>query len=90
MPYVTQEQRSRLDPCINQMISVLREAPVERVDGELNYTVTRLLRSLYDQKYFDYNRAVGVLESVKLEFYRRWIASYEDKKMRERGDIPKR
>ena len=38
-------------------------------------------------KYEEYNSVVGVLESVKLEFYRRAVAAYEDNKIVENGDI---
>lgn len=87
MPYIEKEQRERLDSHIEPLIRALREAGPEQVDGELNYTVTRLLRALYRKRYFDFNRVMGVLESVKQEYYRRWTAPYEDEKRAERGDI---
>ncbi len=34
----------------------------------------------------DFNALIGVLESAKLELYRRMIAPYEDVKMKENGD----
>jgi len=37
--------------------------------------------------YSDYNALVGVLECAKLEFYRRAVAAYEDKKIKENGDV---
>jgi len=45
------------------------------------------LIGVYPPKYFNYNRAMGVLESCKLEFYRRFVGRYEDKKIKENGDI---
>ena len=37
--------------------------------------------------YSDYNEVVGLLESVKLEFYRRMVANYEDSKIIVNGDV---
>ena len=37
--------------------------------------------------YEDYNEVIGVLESVKLEYYRRILAPYEDDKRYENGDV---
>ncbi len=87
MPYITQEERRELDPIIDQLIDALRKAPKDRVDGRLNYVIYRLLLNLYEPRYFEYNRAMGVLACVSQEFYRRIVAPYEDKKMRESGDI---
>lgn len=58
--------------------------------GQLNYAITQLCRNFLatsDKKYADYNSIVGVLESAKLEFYRRAVSIYEDKKRDENGDV---
>ncbi len=60
---------------------------MESQDGALNYTVTRILKELYEPKYFNYNRAMGVLSSIQAEYYRRDVAPYEDKKIAENGDV---
>ena len=69
------------------MIDILKSLPAEEVDGEVNYVVTRMLKQIYSLRYFHINRAVGVLECIKLEFYRRVAAPYEDKKILESGDV---
>jgi predicted DNA-binding protein with PD1-like motif len=46
-----------------------------------------MLKDIYKPSYHNYNKAIGVLESVKLEFYRREVASYENKKIKENDDI---
>jgi hypothetical protein len=46
-----------------------------------------ILKELYKPSYYNYNRAIGVLESIKLEYYRREVAAYENKKIKENGDI---
>jgi len=61
--------------------------PYNRIDGELNYIITRMLKESYPLRYFNLNRAVGVLECAKLEFYRRVVAPYEDTKIEENGDV---
>lgn len=87
MPYIRREERERIDPEIGALITKLKESPPERLDGQLNYVITRLLLSLYSPGYFSYNRAMGVLSCVMHEFYRRFVAPYEDEKIKEHGDI---
>jgi hypothetical protein len=87
MPYIKREDRVKLDEHINSLIEALKQFPLEMLDGALNYCITRLLKGLYPPKYFNYNRAIGVLESCKLEFYRRMVAPYEDQKIMENGDV---
>ena len=81
MPYILQEQREELD----QWLGSLRLFDLP--PGELNYIITKLLLSYQPRSYADYNMLIGVLESVKLEFYRRAMAVYEDKRKEENGDV---
>jgi hypothetical protein len=58
----------------------------------LNYDLTRqCLRFIKHQpgglNYANINAVVGVLECMKLEFYRRAAAPYEDKKIQQNGDV---
>jgi hypothetical protein len=78
MPYVNAKSRRFLD---NGGI------PVNA--GELNYCITRLIQKYLkpETSYQKYNDVMGVLEGVKLEIYRRKIASYEDGKIEENGDV---
>ncbi len=90
MPYIKKEGatgREHWDPLIQPLIDDLRNLPPEEVDGVVNYVVTRMLKGVYPARYYHYNKAMGVLECVKQEYYRRVVALYEDKKMRESGDI---
>jgi len=87
MPYIKQEERKELDAAILPLIEVLKKAPPEKLDGWMNYTITKLLKNVYKKKYFSLNRAIGVLTSVLLEFYRRVVAPYEDEKIKENGDV---
>jgi len=87
MPYIKREERAKYDRALKELAGLLRAQPVEQVDGELNYVITRLLKESYPSKYFSLNRAIGVLECCKLEFYRRVVAPYEDTKIKENGDV---
>lgn len=76
MPYLKPKQRSK---------SSLKEA------GDLNFRIHELIEIYLSSKgaikYEEYNSVIGVLESVKLEFYRRAVAAYEDNKIVDNGDI---
>ena len=87
MPYIKSESREKYERALDELIRILRSLPLEEVDGELNFVVTKLIKEIYPLRYFHINRAVGVLECVKQEFYRRVAAPYEDKKIKEAGDV---
>ena len=87
MPYITQEERPQYEGPIQELIDLLKEKPVESVDGHLNYIVTRIIKEVYPLRYYHINRAMGVLECVKQEFYRRVAAPYEDTKIEQNGDV---
>jgi hypothetical protein len=92
MPYIIQDKRRHLDPHINALRNALRELESDDPDnnshaGNLNYIITRLLRSSYFEKYNEINEAVGILECAKLELYRKLAAPYEDQKEFENGIV---
>lgn len=79
MPYVRKEARSLLDDSM---------APHD--PGSLNYVVTNILDGYITRKGLSYgviNEAIGVLECAKLELYRRIAIPYENKKIKENGDV---
>jgi hypothetical protein len=88
MPYIKQEKRPLYKEDIENLVRKLAEQPVKEQDGDLNYVVTSIMKMLYQPRYFNYNRAMGVLEAIKQEYYRRVVAPYEDKKIEENGDVP--
>jgi len=87
MPYIKLEQRAIWDRMADGVCKLLTMHEVEDRDGQLNYFITKILKAAYPPKYFNYNRAIGVLECIKQEFYRRDVSKYEDKKIRENGDV---
>lgn len=82
MPYVKQEDRAELN-----------SGRYPTTPGELNYSITKLVREylgyMFHQppNYAAYNEVIGVLDSAKLEFYRRVVSPYEDEKKSENGDV---
>lgn len=78
MPYIDPERR-------------LPAAVAPTSAGELNLAVTALvddyLMAHGPLRYELLNEVVGVLESAKLELYRRVVAPYEDRKMAQNGDV---
>ena len=87
MPYIKSSSRPAIDNLVAPLIEHLKSLPLEDQDGSLNYSVTKIIKNIYPQKYFHYNRALGVLEAIKLELYRHLIGPYEDLKIKENGDL---
>lgn len=87
MPYISPEKRVGLD-------EFLADVPRNLTAGEVNYLITDILLTHLGNRfggprprYDDYNEAIGVLECVKLELYRRAVAPFEDIKREENGDV---
>ena len=87
MPYIAPEDRPQYEEAINTLVKLLKEKPPETVDGHLNYVVTRIIKEVYPLRYYHINKAMGVLECIQHEFYRRVAAPYEDQKIKENGDV---
>lgn len=89
MPYIKQEDRKRFDCHIDALIKEFDKKPVS--PGEFNYVVSRLLWNIWmkesNHNYTTANNLIGALECIKEEFYRRWIAPYEEDKIKENGDV---
>lgn len=78
MPYIPSLHRQ----------TVLTEGP--KSCGELNYCLTLVILAYQADKGLSYatiNDIIGALESCKAEYQRRVVASYEDQKIRENGDV---
>jgi hypothetical protein len=87
MPYIKQEEREKFDSLVNQITSLIDPNDFE---GELNYVITTLIHKVLCEPfmhYKDFNGIMGVLECVKQEYYRRKVAPYEDRKIKENGDV---
>ena len=87
MPYIKKDQRSPIDSLVAPLVEHLQSLPIEEQDGALNYSITKIIKSLYPKRYFHLNRALGVLSAVTHELYLLVIGPYEDEKIRENGDV---
>jgi hypothetical protein len=85
MPYIKQEDRKKFDPHIDALVQKLDPTS----PGEFNYIVSKLLWMVWHKKpgYTLGNNLIGMLDCVKMEFYRRFLAPYEDTKIEENGDL---
>lgn len=80
MPYIHEDRR---DPLISG-----RDVPWTA--GELNFVLTRIATEYLDRGLYTYtrmNEIIGVLEAMKLEFYRRIVGPFETRKCAENGDV---
>lgn len=83
MPYIRKELRGPIDIEL-QDLNYAVNGP-----GDLNYAITRLVAMYMGAPtYAKINEAVGILECVKLELYRRLATPYENQKKIDNGDIP--
>lgn len=93
MPYISQENRQKLDPIVAELVQTIRnnDNTLGRFsDGDVNYVITKVLISLYgEDSYYVLNRGVGVINAVQQEFYRTIVVPYEDQKRYENGDVEK-
>jgi len=95
MPYITQEKRNELDGAIEALHTCLVNLEIDDdendMEGNLNYSITRLIMLVYGNKdntrYRHINDAMGVLSSVKAEYYRKVAAPYENQKAYENGEV---
>jgi hypothetical protein len=92
MPYLTFACRVAIDDQIDDLVKqIQRQFETDDLGGALNYAFTRIIHDVLlgdGARYRDYERAVGTLESVKLELYTHHVRKYEDLKIAENGDVP--
>jgi len=80
MPYIKEGQRKEL----------LEEGRIPNNPGELNYMFTMMILHYFTANGGNYQAAndiMGALEGAKMEFYRRVVSPYEDRKIEENGDV---
>lgn len=85
MPYINDHLRPSYDREINELVSKLDV----NTPGDINYVISRIVWALFrtTNRYGAANSLLGVLEAVKLEFYRRCVAPYEDIVKERNGDL---
>lgn len=92
MPYITKESRESnvllYDDTLENIATVMGQSLNN--GAELNYFVTEMLNSYMAHKglrYSNISDVMGALEGAKLEFVRKVVNPYEEKKEQENGGI---
>lgn len=85
MPYIANKKiRQNIDHHLAFVDEMMYSA------GHLNYAMTRLAVNYvkrHKRGYFVFLIVMGTFFCAALEFYRRWVAPYEDEKIKENGDV---
>lgn len=89
MPYIKEERRPYLETNTLELASLLKNMGIGTPEnGDVVYVLYLLMKELYSHGNFDTKSdALKVLECAKMEYYRRIMASYEDEKIIENGDV---
>jgi hypothetical protein len=84
MPYIKKIARKMIDEIVDDAHFSIA------ANGTLNYFLTKLMlvrRKQEGESYTFYKNYLGELEMAQAEIYRRYVAPYEDIKMKENGDV---
>ena len=82
MPYVKPELRPNLDEVVEAM-----ENACVAANGDLNYILYAYCKRYVTPSYNNYKNFCGELRQCATEIERRILAPYEDKKIKENGDV---
>jgi hypothetical protein len=85
MPYIKQVDRPPYQEVIKDLSSKFADVPV----GDMNYVISSVIKNVFEKNksYKTANALMGMIECVKMEFYRTSVAPYEDLKIKENGNI---
>lgn len=86
MPYIEQADREKY----KGTMKLIEGQELINSPGELNYFITKVCKIYLKQlglNYTNINEIIGVLSCVKLEFYRKMAADYEDYKENLNGEV---
>lgn len=82
MPYIEPKKRVQAD----QVVELMKKLNV-RADGNLNYILFKLCKETVMPGYGNYKNFISELNECAHEIRRRFLAPYEDTKIRENGDV---
>lgn len=87
MPYIAPEDRVSFDKKLEPLLEWIRNIKIP--SGHLNYVITKTVLTYLGERpnYELFNSALGVLDAVSRELYRRKVAPYEDLKIATNGDV---
>ena len=89
MPYIPEADKRRFDHALSALWSETRSGSGIS-NGELNYLMTQLALlylARHGRSYNTLSDVVKAFECAKLEFYRREVVPYEDRKIEQNGDV---
>lgn len=84
MPYIPQDRRDVFDSFLKNCAGLVE------TEGELNYCIYKLATLIVErtgESYSNLSMCSSAMEHAKLEWYRKRVVPYEDKKIIENGDI---
>lgn len=84
MPYIKPERRRLFDTLLHDCSKQIEN------EGELNYCIYKLATLMIErigESYENLSMCSSAMEHAKLEWYRRRLSPYEDRKIKENGDI---
>ena len=84
MPYIKRERRKILDAHLEECAAKIE------TKGELNYCIYKLATLLIGrigESYDKLSMCSSAMEHAKMEWYRRRLVPYEERKIEENGDI---
>lgn len=85
MPYISQEDRKDFE-YFRQVVKEVEPTTA----GEVQYMIAIITAEFMknsDYRYQDMNNVMGALNGANLEFYRRYVAPYEDECIAKNGDV---
>ncbi|KUJ95787.1 MAG: hypothetical protein PWR24_1732 [Desulfonauticus sp.] len=84
MPYIKKERRKLFDSFLKEIAKNVES------EGELNYCIYKLSSLVIEkigESYANLSMCSSAMEHAKLEWYRKKLVPYEEKKILENGDI---
>ena len=84
MPYISNDKDRRI--FMDEIVNLMIDHDV-KVNGDLNYILYAFCKRYVKPSYNNYKNFVGELDCCAKEIYRRLVAPYEDKKIKENGDV---
>ncbi len=87
MPYIKEKHRAPIDQALIGVFKLIRTYKLNA--GEINYLFTKIMHALFKKtpEYTTINDITGAVVCAREEFGRKVVAPYEDKKIKENGDL---
>jgi len=82
MPYIEKKDRVNMD----KILELMKKFKV-KADGDLNYLLFAFCKRQIKPSYNNYKNFCGELRQCATEIERRLLGPYEDKKIKENGDV---